>query len=435
MIRTYPEALAFLEGLQPRGIRPGLATIRELCRRLEHPQQAYPTILVGGTNGKGSTARALALLLEEAGYRVGLYTSPHLVDFRERIQVQGAPIPPEAVVSLSQVLQKALGPDLHPTFFEATTALAFLYFQQTRVDLAVLEVGLGGRWDATNVVSPVVSVITGVDRDHMAFLGNRLRDIVQEKCGILRPGIPLVCGETRPLRRRWIEESARALGSPGFFWRRHFQTRRLAMGLEEMVFQYQDLEGQWSPLLHTPLVGGHQVGNLALALATADVLVREGWKIPQDARTRALARLRWPGRLEVLQQAPLILLDGAHNPAGARALRAFLVEMGLWQGPRRLTLCFGVLQDKEAAVLLRILSPGAHRVVLTRPPSPRGRDPEPLRAWVAGDREVQVFLDPREALAAVQSCWNPGDCLVVTGSLYLVGLARAFFQKRGGPSR
>lgn len=383
---------------------PGLERIRGLLARLGNPEAAYPVALIGGTNGKGSTARALAAILEEAGLKVGLYTSPHLVDFSERIQVLGKPIPEGSLLALLEEVRphaEALG----ASFFEIATALALLHFAREGVEFAVLEVGMGGRLDATNAAEPALSVVTNVGHDHLEVLGPTLQDVAREKAGILRKGVPALTA-ARGEGLWTLKAEARARETPLWVLGEDFQVEGVEALAGGLAFTLR-LERTGEALrLNASLLGPHQAENLALA-ALSGRLLGAGW----EAVARGVARAENPGRL---QRLPLggkeLLLDGAHNPEGALALREALRFHGLL--PAALVLGFSREKDHQGiAEALRGLGP----VVLTRYASPRAQEPQALLPLFPG---AWVEEDPMRAL---ERAFGLADRVVVAGSLYLVG--------------
>ncbi|MBI5379292.1 MAG: bifunctional folylpolyglutamate synthase/dihydrofolate synthase [Nitrospirae bacterium] len=419
----------FLYGLHGQGIKLGLATTRHLLYALGDPQRDFASVHLAGTNGKGSTAAMIASALQASGHRVGLYTSPHLNQFTERIRIDGAPIPDEAVAPLVAEIRKSLSRTLLsgetvPTFFEFTTAMAFLAFAREAVDVAVVEVGMGGRLDATNLLDPLVSVLTPVDYDHQAFLGSTLGQIAGEKAGILKPRVPAVVGPQAAEAQEVIERAARAVGAPLRQMDREFAVAVREADLAGTTLDYSG--PRWRlPGVRVGLAGRHQAVNAAMALAALEVLNERGVRVDGEAVRRGLAAARWEGRLEVLGERPLLLLDGAHNPGAARALRQALVELVLPR-TRRCHLLLGILGDKDVSGILAELLPLAGQVIVTAPDSPRAMPPECLAAeagrWT--DR-VAICRTVAEALETAKSLTDPQDALCITGSLYTVGEARA----------
>ncbi|MBF8298552.1 MAG: folC, partial [candidate division NC10 bacterium] len=355
---TYPEAIAYLYGLQRFGVKLGLESIARLLQAVGDPHRRFPSILIGGTNGKGSTAAFLASILQAAGYRIGLYTSPHLLDFTERIRVDGQGISPAEVAHLTDEL-RSLIPDLflaprtfsHPTFFEVTTALAFLHFARTEVDFAVIEVGLGGRFDATNILDPEVAVITNIALEHQEYLGRTLGAIAAEKAGIVRKGSHVVTAADSPEALAVIAGACRAQGATLLDIRAACDWQISRSDLSEQHFilaQAGEPTGEFT----IRLLGRHQVTNAATAIAAARLLRARGAHIPEGSIREGLRLTRWPGRLQLFPGHPLVILDAAHNPAGAKALRGFLEEQ---QFAGRLILVFGVLKDKDWTAMLQEL--------------------------------------------------------------------------------
>jgi dihydrofolate synthase/folylpolyglutamate synthase len=410
---TYAEAVArllALRGGEYAGMRPGLERIEALLDALGHPEQAYALVQVGGTNGKGSVAAMLAAMLRAQGRRVGLYTSPHLVNFRERIRVDGAAIAEDAVVDGVEALGTLVA-RLDATVFEATTALALDHFARERVDIAVLEVGLGGRFDSTTVGRPAVEVLGPIDFDHREFLGDTLTAIATEKAGIFRSGTAISAAQPPEAAAVVLEHAARA-GVPLLLQGRDLAVTLRARGLDG---QRIDCAGPGWRLddLRLRLLGTYQPGNALLAVAAARVL-----EVGERAIRDGLARAHWPGRFEVRRrEGGWLVLDGAHNPAGARALAASLQA---YFGDAPTTLVVGVLRDKDAAGILRPLLARARRVVLTASASPRAAAPDDLRALVPATLPAAVAPSISEALAlAEEGARDPILC--VAGSLALVG--------------
>ncbi len=412
------EALAWLNRHQFHGIKPGLERIAALLKALGHPEKRYPCVHLAGTNGKGSTAAILSMVLSAHGLRTGLYTSPHLVSVTERFRINGREIPPERLAEvLSRVRREVERLSLPVTYFEITTAAAFLYFAEEEVEVAVIECGLGGRLDATNVCLPEVSVITSVARDHTAYLGRTLRQIAFEKAGIIKARIPVVAGKLSPEARKVILAKARNMGSPLYLWHKDFHIRKASGG-----FHYRGLR-RTLPELILSLQGEFQKYNLGLALAVLEVLESRGFPFEEETVRRALKKVTWPGRFEYFPLGPGVILDGAHNEEGVAALIRSLDRKGI----REYTLIFGATNEggeKPYLRMLRKLASRARAIFLCEPPGPR--NPVTLREWQTvlppGDRPaVYFFPAPEEALKKALSLEWP---VVVTGSLYLVGALR-----------
>ncbi len=421
-----------LDTLQAQGIRLGLDQPRRLGRRLGSPQTRFPTVLVAGTNGKGSTASLLDSIMRAAGYRTGLYTSPHLESVTERVVVDGRPIADHTLAKILEHLAevaartRSLRP---PTPFEALTLAAFSHFATESLDLAIIEVGLGGRLDATNLTEPILSLITSIDLDHQDYLGTTRAAIAREKCGILRPGRPaLTWGDGTEVDEVLLQEARRRGASLSLARDLHsLEPVGAPGGLPQTLLWRRPGDSRGTPLeLH--LLGSHQHNNLGLAVAAAEALRSLGWRhLESRAISQGVRNCRWPGRAEWVSLgsgAGHVLLDGAHNPAGARALAA--ISSRLETPP---DLLFGVLQDKDADEMLEQLAPTCRSLTLTRPPGPRGLDPARLGRWA---RSPNAAVEPDCHRALARALERMGTCLVICGSLTLVGTLRRELRRRFG---
>jgi dihydrofolate synthase/folylpolyglutamate synthase len=415
----YSATLEYLYGLEKSGIVFGLDNIHWILSLIDNPHNLLKTIHIGGTNGKGSVARMSSAVLQEAGYRVGCYTSPHLISFTERIVVDDVPISEAETVELTEFIKgriEAAGPSRRFTFFDFTTALAFEYFRRKKVDLAVIEVGLGGRLDSTNVIHPLISVITNVDFDHMDYLGESINEIAVEKAGILKHGVPCVTG-AEGTSLEVIREAAQQK-CPLFVLNEAFQYRKTG----DQVMSYQGLENAFSDL-RINLIGDHQLSNCALALCTLELLARAGFTAKEEAIRLALAGLTWPGRLEKVHTKPLILLDAAHNPHGAKALASYIRTHC---SDRRKILIFGVMKDKNFASMLAELAPLADEILLTRPRTERAALTEELIPFA---RNATVTETINDALKRAREIAGDDDLIVITGSFYTIGEARTLIDE------
>jgi dihydrofolate synthase/folylpolyglutamate synthase len=422
-----------------------LAHMRVLLEAMDHPERRFPSVLIAGTNGKGSTAATLASILRASGLKMGLYTSPHLVRINERIQLNGEAISDENFAALQEGvdgiadgLVKQGDLPWHPSFFEMMTAIAFEHFAREKVEIAVLEVGMGGRLDATNVVEPLVSVITDISLDHQKYLGNTVGEIAREKAGILRPGRAVVTLPQQPeandvIGNTILEIGAQAVNavpyvppvSPGSAQYLVPSTEAPTSRTEQPRFVYRyplqvmDEEIQ----VETPLVGRHQLRNVALAVAAAVELNRQGFGgITAKSIERGIRKTRWPGRFQVIPARPgrpEIVIDVAHNPAGAWALRAGLSER---YEDRPLIFVFGAMRDKAISEMTEILFPPAYQVIATRPNNPRAASAEEIRQAAARTGvEIEAIENVQEAVERALAVANPGAVIVITGSIYLVG--------------
>lgn len=427
---TFEQAEEYLNRAGLFCIKPSLDRIRLLCSKLGNPQLDYPSIHITGTNGKTSVACMVASILEETGRRVGRFTSPHLQSIRERIAVNGRPISEREFASLTERIiphaeetNRETGDPL--TYFELNTAQAFLYFSERKVDVAVVEVGMGGRWDATNILPSQVQVITTVGMDHMRELGGTLENIAKEKAGIIKEGGTLVSGVQDDLPLRIIVEEAERQGAEIFQLGRDFHViYRLAYGLESgrwgQVVGIKGLFREYGELF-LPLLGEHQATNAACAVAACEAFCGSPRNLSAQEVERGMSKARNPGRLEVVSLHPLVILDGAHNPQGAERLAQVLYgDIDF----RRLILVLGVMEDKDADGIIATLLPLASEVVVTRSSTYRSADPRSLARKIGGGIPVHVVDSVHEALKLAKSLAAVDDAVCVTGSLYLVGEAR-----------
>ncbi len=423
---TYSQAVGFLYRLQKHGIKLGLETMTALAGRLGNPHRGYRTLHIGGTNGKGSTAAMVAAILQAAGYRVGLYTSPHLVDFRERIRVNGTMIGEAEVARLTELVKGLCELDLAPTFFECTTAMAFQFFADERVDVAVLEVGLGGRFDATNVVTPAACAITTIAMDHQEYLGTTLESIAFEKAGIVKPNVPVVLGAIEGEARKKIEEIAEARAAAIRGLNRDFTVR----GTTER-FDYRSgerlIEG-----LHCALSGAHQLDNAACAIALIEAAVPAGLAAGEGAVRQGLVEVTWGGRLELVDDHPMVLLDGAHNPAGAAALAGHLRTLKQSHPTRHIVVVLGMMRDKDHRGFLRALEGVVDHIVCTQADHPRSMTAVGLQQAV-GERllAASTAAVPGDALLQAKQIAGHDDIICVTGSLMLIGEVKALLRGCG----
>ena len=437
-----------------------LAHMRLLLGAMSHPESAFPSVLIAGTNGKGSTAATLASILRASGLKTGLYTSPHLIRINERIRVNGKEIGDDDFAGLhgevDRIAERLVSQGAlpwHPSFFEMMTAIAFAHFAREQVEIAVLEVGMGGRLDATNVVAPLVSVIADISLDHQKFLGNTVGEIAGEKVGIIRAGGVVVTLPQQPEANDVIGNTILDLGargvsavqyvppvSPGSgeYWAVSSDKKKLLTAEDaekaaenaekcnpRFVYRYPLQVMGTEILVETPLVGRHQLRNVALAVAAAEELSNQGFKaITAESIERGIRETRWPGRLQVVAARtgwPEVVLDVAHNPAGAWALRSALSEH---YDSRPLIFVFGAMRDKAISEMTEILFPLADRVIATRPENPRAASPEDIRQAASRmGTEIELVPDIGDALERARDGAAPEAVIVVTGSIYLVGEA------------
>jgi dihydrofolate synthase/folylpolyglutamate synthase len=432
----YDAALKYLQGLCRFGVNLGLGRITELLRRLGDPHRRLRVIHIGGTNGKGSTTAMVAAILQAAGYRVGAFTSPHLISYTERYVINGEAIGEGRLADLIWALRPELEAMVregweHPTEFEVCTAIAFLYFLEEGVDFLVLEVGMGGAIDSTNVVRPLVAVITNVSLDHIEYLGPTVVEIARVKAGIIKEGVPVVTG-AQGAALEVIAGVAREKEAPLYLLGRDVTWRPVSFSLEGQIFDLTGLRGHYEEL-RLPLVGRHQLANAAAAVAAVELLAMDGHAaVTERAIREGLARTSWPGRFEVVSREPLVILDGAHNHEGARFLREAL---GQYLPERDVIFVIGMLGEKEREKVAQELAPAARAVVVTRPNSPRaGAWAELAEAVRPYCPAVEVVEDPWRAVGRALEMAGPRDAVVVTGSLYTVGEVRERFLKNRAPA-
>lgn len=419
---TPAESVQYLLSLQSAGIKLGLENMQRLCAALGHPERGTEFVHIAGTNGKGSVAAMLESILRAAGFRTGLYTSPHLVDFGERIRLSGTPLAQaalaERVGQLRPVLEKLAAEGVHATFFEATTALAFMEFREYRPDIVVLETGLGGRLDSTNVVDPVATAITGIGLDHREFLGATIAEIAGEKAGIIKPGRPLVMGRMPVAAREVILARARELGAPVTFAGEgtpsHWDGKT--------CLQWLTWEGKEYA---TRLAGRHQAANASVVLALAGLLRARGRVIPEEAVVKGLAEVVWPARFEILRDRPPLVLDGGHNEDGLHT------ALDVWQdcfGGLPGTVLFGCMRDKDVPAMVSALDLPGMTVELVPVTSPRSADPGQLAALFRNARTL-VHASLQEAHQKWAGAPDPRGTLVL-GSLYLAGEWKSLAESR-----
>jgi dihydrofolate synthase/folylpolyglutamate synthase len=449
---NYDESVFYLLSLgrelasprQAQTAKFGLENITALTERLGHPERSYRSVHIAGTNGKGSTAAMLASILRAAGLRTGLYTSPHLLRINERLRIDGVEISDADFAFVFTRVHEAIeellasgGLAAHPTFFECVTAMAFDYFARHRIDIAVFEVGMGGRLDSTNVLTPEVAAITQIDFDHENFLGHSIEEIAGEKAGIIKPGA-------------WVVSAAGNAAAQDVI-RRHAAQRGVRLVEIESAYRVSELhptDGCYRFIAHAqpgtgaeqapgievtlPLAGRFQVRNALTALATARLLAERGIEIDENAIRRGLATVHWPGRLERVQECPAVYLDGTHNPAGARELAAFWKEHFT---RRRIHLVYGTMRDKAVDEVAGLLFPFATTVTLTQSPQPRSISAEVLAAMTGHlALAMKVVPEPAAALEYAIERAAPDDIVFATGSLYLVGDLRRYWDIRGAGS-
>ena len=429
----YRELVEWLFSLRRLSSKPGLRRISHLLSELGDPHRAFKAIHVTGTSGKGSTTAMAASILHAAGYRVGMYTSPHLSSFTERIVVDGQPIGVGDVVRLIESLRPiaegmASKPDLgHPTFFELSTAMAFKYFEERGVDYAVVEVGMGGRLDATNVIDAEVAVITNVSLEHTKYLGDTVIEIAGEKAGIIKPGSTLITAVEQPEVLELLEGICHDRDAEIYVVDRDIRYRRLRHSLEGQWFNLQGLRDDYRELF-IPLLGGHQLRNASCAVGAVEALSLHGVDIPPEAVRKGLRKTRWPGRLEVVQRKPLTILDCAKDPKAMENLAAVLREDFSYD---RLIAVVSISRDKDIPRMIRALASVASHFIITRH-GVMGRAAEPEAIAVEVERfskPYEIVEDVRSAVRRALEIAGGDDLILVTGSVFTVGEARCLWFK------
>ncbi len=414
---SYTDTLNYIFNLRGGEVDLRLHRVEKALSLFGHPERRYSAFHIAGTNGKGSTAAMLHRILSAQGYRVALYTSPHVVSFTERIRVGEREISQEEVVELAEEIKSRSAQEgVCLTYFEFVTVMALVYFARQKTDVAVVEVGLGGRLDATNLVIPAVSIITTISKDHEAYLGSDLLSIAREKGGIIKPAVPLVCGSLTPEVGGLLREIAALKKSASYFLGRDFSFSIKDSG----VFDYNGLNWRFTDLA-LALRGRYQRGNAALVLGALEI-TQEKFPVSEAAVREGLKTVFWPGRLEVIWHRPMVILDGAHNGEGVRAL---VEEMRNFQGLKnKAKLLFAAMEDKDWPLMLGELSDVASEVVLTRVPVERSADPWKVRRVVSEKIPLTVIEDPGQALRFLLGRVGPDDAILITGSLYLLGEVR-----------
>jgi dihydrofolate synthase/folylpolyglutamate synthase len=424
---SYSETLNRIYNLRGGVIDLRLDRMDRALALFGHPEKRFLSFHIAGTNGKGSTAAMLHRILSLAGYRTALYTSPHLVSFTERIRVGNGEISPEDVVELAdQVQARTVAADLSLTFFEFVTVMAFIYFAREQVEIAVVEVGLGGRLDATNLVKPIVSVITTISKDHEAYLGSDLLSIAREKGGIIKSAVPVVVGALPEEATHLIVDLARGEGAPAYILGRDYRISLKNTG----IFDYTGIKQKFKAV-SLALQGRHQRNNAGIALAALEV-ASAAFPVNAEVLREGLRTVVWPGRFEIMMQSPTVILDGAHNGEGVKALIESLRDY-----PRqgKVKLLFASMEDKDWRLMLNLLEPVVDEVVLTRVQMERSADPKSLSSYLKDRIRHRVIEDSRLALHSLLDGARADEIVLVAGSLYLLGEIRPMVEELANPVR
>jgi len=425
----YQECLDHIYKLGRFGIKLELKTIQNILSLLNNPQKNYKTIHIAGTNGKGSTATYIESILRRAGFKTGIYTSPHLVKFNERICINGHQISDEKVVKAYEAVHAVDVGKRKATFFEITTAMAFYHFSQENLDWAVIETGMGGRFDATNIIQPQVSVITNLSLEHTDYLGSTLKDLAREKGGIIKKDTPLVTGVSQPSCLEVLKRVAQDKSAPFHRYKHDFSMRKTP-GKPSYIYQglFQTIKE-----LIKPLPGDHQKENLSLALAASELVFEKykgkdlRYKLSPNLVKEGLSTTKWPGRLEIIMEKPLIILDGAHNLKAASVLGKHLSKT---LADKKLTLVVGILDDKPYEKMLKHLVPCAQRVIITKAKIDRSLETDLLKAAVEKitNKKIEVIEDVHKAVSHAISTCSDDDAICIAGSLYVAGEAKEKFD-------
>lgn len=432
---TYIEALDYIYDLTKYGIKLGLKNIKYLLFLLGDPHKKLKIIHVAGTNGKGSTCSLISSILQSDGYKVGLYTSPHLVDFTERIKINNESIDRKKVSELLERIKPYIDkvantPSYgHPTFFEVITSMAFLYFFEEQIDFLVLETGLGGRLDATNTCEPLISVITHIDYDHMDKLGNSLKEIAREKGGIIKSGGIVISSRQYNEASKEIEKIANEKNSLIYSTGKEINYKIVKSDIKGVIFNLKGIYHNYKNL-HTPLLGGHQADNATTAITTIEALKIKGINISEKAIREGLGKVKWTGRLEIIRNKPTLVLDGAHNPSGIKVARDALKEIFSYQ---RLILVLAIFADKDYKKMIQILAPDADLIIATKAKNPRAASPQTIAKEAAQymtQDKIIVTEDIPKAIKCALSNSNKNDLICITGSLYTVGEAKGYFRNK-----
>lgn len=418
----YKEALSYIYSLQKFGIKFGLSKTENILKAFGDPHKKKIYVHIAGTNGKGSVAVFIASILKEAGYKVGLYTSPHLVRFTERFRINGEEISKEDAARLIFEVKEKFAPHEPPTFFEAATAMAILYFYQQNTDIDVIEVGMGGRLDATNVIRPVVSVITNIALDHQQYLGSTLKDIAKEKAGIIKDRVALITGVSQPNIASFFKEEAKKKNAPFFRIGEHIRYRNTNGSVS-----YYGIKDSFKGL-RLGMNGVFQARNVAISLGAIELLRQNGFSISNQAIYRGVENAFWPGRMHVISNSPLILLDGAHNPY---AMKMLIKAVEQRYPDKRIILVIGIMNDKDIKGILKVVVPKSDHVIYTRPAYSRAADPKTLmKAGLCFNKSGEVKFPISEAIDKAVKIATRDDLILITGSLFTVGEALSYLDPK-----
>ncbi|MEN8263642.1 MAG: folylpolyglutamate synthase/dihydrofolate synthase family protein [Nitrospirota bacterium] len=436
----YDTTVNYLYSLQKHGIKLGLSNTVKLMEILGNPHESFHSAHIAGTNGKGSTATAIASILKESGFKVGLFTSPHLVSFTERIRINGKRISEDDVIDIASEVRRSIsGKDLNPTFFEFVTAMAFHYFAQNNVDWAVVETGMGGRLDATNVIHPEITLITNISIDHSEFLGSSISDITFEKAGIIKPGVPVITASDDPDVISQLSGIADNSGAETHIYSRDFEGTLLEMDVNKITMDYSGYSTYKN--LTVPVSGHYQLYNICMAIRACEILRKNGVPVSDNSLRNGIRNLKLEGRLEKISDSPPIFLDGAHNPEASGSLADCVRELF---PDKNIFLIAGIMGDKDVREILAPLLQIADSIILTKPEYDRSASPEKLRDLAmdiinAGPTGTPSLIESTdsvvEAMDLAKSRCNEKTIILVTGSFYTIGETKEVLGSSGVLSR
>ncbi|MCM8816900.1 MAG: bifunctional folylpolyglutamate synthase/dihydrofolate synthase [Candidatus Omnitrophica bacterium] len=422
--------IKYLDKLTDFGIKLGLDKIRSILSHLDNPHKKYKSVLIAGTNGKGSVACFISSCLKQAGYKTGLYTSPHLIRVEERIQINGKPIPVKVFNQLCLELKdlcERLPVEMKPTYFEALTAIAFEYFRREKIDVCVCEVGMGGRFDATNVLEPVLEIITPVSFDHMDYLGNSIEEIASEKAGIIKHNSIVVSGKQMSDALKVIKRVCRQKKAKLYFYGRDFSAKTASFDFpREQSLHFAGIEELKN--ISIKLFGPHQIHNAGIAMQSLMLLKKMGFDIPDHAIFDGMKNAVWPARFQVVMEDPIVIIDGGHNPDGIRSLKKALKQ---YFPERKFVFLIGILKDKKWETMLKLLSNTGEKFIFTRPDTPRSVPPEELAKKMKqfSTAATEIIENPETAFLKLIETKSSSP-RIVCGSLYLAGDILKTIKKR-----
>ncbi|MGC8977226.1 MAG: bifunctional folylpolyglutamate synthase/dihydrofolate synthase [Candidatus Ratteibacteria bacterium] len=411
---NYKNPIDFLNSLSDFGIKLGIDKTNFYLEKLGNPHFKYPSILVAGTNGKGSVCKALSKILQLSGYKVGLYTSPHLIDVKERIMINGEKIKQEEfedkIINLKKIIEKQ-PVHLYPTYFEALTIISFLYFFEKKIDICVCEVGMGGRFDATNVLPSFIEIITKIGLDHTEFLGKTYREIANEKAGIIKEKTIVITAKQKKEAYKVIRRKVREKKSKLFTYGIDFKGRFNSFSEDCMIFNFYGKENFKN--FETDLIGTHQVENLSIAIEASLILKEKGYNIKEENIREGIKNINWQARFQILKKNPYIILDGAHNPDGVRNLMKNLKKIF---PDKKFNFLVGILKDKNYKSMVKIFEKYPEKIIFTRPNSERAIDPVVLKNLLNNRKNIDIIESVKEAYQYIK---KTGENWLIFGSLYL----------------